>query len=91
MSEGRSDSATKCGICGGEAYTPERFADEDPAEMDGVFNVCGECDAECTGTGAYTDTDRWYWTGAREVAQGRAAMEAAELDADWAEQRRYDY
>jgi hypothetical protein len=91
MSEGRSDSATKCGICGGEAYTPGRFADEDPAEMDGVFNVCGECDAECTGTGARDDANRWYWTGARQVAQGRAAMEAAELDAAWAEERRYDY
>jgi hypothetical protein len=89
MAESRSDSPTKCGFCGGVAYTPERFADENTAGMDGVFNVCGECDAECSGTDARGVVDRWYWTGARQVAQGRAAMEASELDAAWAEERRH--
>ena len=61
----------------------------DAADMDGIFNVCGECDAECTGTGAWADENRYHWTGARQVAQGRAAMEAAELDAEWAEEMRH--
>jgi hypothetical protein len=51
--------------------------------------VCGECGAECTGTDAYDVADRWYWTGAREVAKGREAMEAAELDAEWGELNRW--
>jgi hypothetical protein len=89
MSEGRSDSPTKCGLCGGEAYTPHRFTAQDERELDGVFNVCGECGAECSGTGARDDADRWYWSGAREVAQGRAALEAMELDAEMAEDQRY--
>jgi hypothetical protein len=91
MREIRSDSPTKCGLCGGEAYTPERFSNEDPAELDGCFNECGECGAECTGADARGVVERWFWTGAQDVARGRAAMEAAELDAEWAEDRRYDY
>jgi hypothetical protein len=92
MSEARSDSPKKCGLCDGVAYTPGRFAEEDPQEMDGIFNVCGECGAECTGTGARGEAKRWYWTGAAKVARGRAAMEAAELDAELAEDRRWgDY
>jgi hypothetical protein len=90
MSESKSDSPTKCGLCGSEAYTPARFADEDPKVMDGIFNVCSKCGAECTGTGARAETDRWYWTDARTAGRGRAAMEAAELDAEWAEERRYE-
>jgi len=89
MSEARSDSPTKCGICGGEAYVPTRFTDADAREMDGVFNECGTCGAECSGTDAYNVTDRWYWTGAREVAIARARMEAMERDAEWAEAMRY--
>ena len=91
MSEKRSDSPTKCGFCGGEAYTPERFADEDPAEMDGIFNVCTDCGAECSGTGARDDVKRWYWTSARNAATGRAALEAMELDAGFAEEQRYGW
>jgi hypothetical protein len=88
--EARSDSATKCGICDSEAFAPQRFSDEDAQDAGGVFNECGSCGAECTGTGAYTETDRYYWTGAAQVAQGRAAMEAAQADAEWAEDRRYN-
>jgi hypothetical protein len=88
MSEARSDSPTKCGICGGEAYTPSRFEGEDTG---GIFNVCGElgCEAECTGTGGRDEADRYYWTGAAQVAQGRDAMAAMELDAEMAEFNRY--
>jgi hypothetical protein len=89
MSEAKSDSPKKCGLCGGVAFTPGRFPEEDELEMDGIFNECGDCGAECTGTGARGDAKRWYWTGARQVAQGRAAMEAAQLDAEWAEDRRH--
>jgi len=85
MVKGRSDSATKCGICGGKAFTPSRFSDEDAAEMDGVFNVCGNCDAECTGTGAWGEDARYFWSGAREVAQNRARMAAMQNDAEWSE------
>lgn len=91
IEEGRSDSATKCGLCGGKAYTPSRFTEDDQAILEGVFNVCGDCEAECTGTGGRSETERFFWTGAREVAQGRAGLEAAQLDAEWAEERRYDY
>jgi hypothetical protein len=87
MSEARSDSATECGLCGSEAYQPARFEGEDTG---GIFNECGACGAECTGTGARDEKDRYYWTGAAQVAQGRAAMEAAQLDAEWAEDRRYN-
>lgn len=90
MSEARSDSPTKCGLCGSEAYTPERFAGDDAQTADGVFNVCGSCGAECCGTDAYTVKDRWYWASAKTVARGREAMEAAEADAEWAESQRYD-
>ncbi len=90
MREAKSDSPTKCGLCGGEAFVPERFAGDDAQAADGVFNVCGSCEAECTGTGAYSETDRWYWTGSREAAAGRAGLEAAELDAEWAETQRWD-
>ena len=89
MSEAKSDSPLKCGLCGGKAYIPVRMVDENPAVLDGLFNVCGDCGAECSGTGSYSETDRWYWTGARQVAQGRAALEAALLDAEWAEDRRH--
>ena len=87
--EKRSDSPNVCGHCGAKAYTPERFSDEDASEMDGVFNVCGQCEAECTGTDARGVKDRWYWLDSKRVAQGRAAMEAAEADAEWAESMRY--
>ena len=86
-----SDSPTKCGLCGGEAFAPSRFDENAEREADGVFNVCGSCEAECSGTGAYSETNRWHWTGAREVAIGRAGLEAAQIDAEWAEDRRYDY
>ena len=82
MTEGRSDSATKCGICGG-------VADVTYPDADGIFNVCRECGAECTGTGAYTDANRYFWQDARTVERGRAALEAAERDAEWAEEMRY--
>jgi hypothetical protein len=88
MSEARSDSPTKCGVCGSEAYQPARFEGEDTG---GIFNECGACGAECTGTDARGVVERWFWTGASDVAVGRAALEAAELDAEWAEDRRYDY
>ena len=91
MREARSDSPNKCGICGGEAVTPGRFDDKDARELDGVFNVCEECGAECSGTGSYKEKDRWHWTCARDVARGRAALEAMELDAEWAEAQRWDY
>jgi hypothetical protein len=87
MATAKSDSPTKCGLCGSEAFAPERFEGEDTG---GIFNVCGSCGAECSGTGAYTETDRYYWTGAREAAAGRAGLEAAQADAEWAEDRRYN-
>jgi hypothetical protein len=87
MSEARSDSATKCGLCGSEAYQPARFEGEDTG---GIFNECGACGAECTGTGARDEKDRYYWLGARQVAQGRAALEAAQADAEWADDLRYN-
>ena len=79
MTESRSDSPTKCGHCGGKAYQPQRFEGED---TDGVFNVCGECEAECSGTDAYNVADRWFWTGAKIVAKQRDAMDAMEIDAE---------
>jgi hypothetical protein len=91
MREARSNSATKCGLCSGEAYIPDRFSDRDARELDGVFNVCGECGAECSGTDAWGVENRWYWTGAREVGIARARMEAMEADAEWAESMRWDY
>ena len=91
MSEARSDSPHKCGICGEEAHVPGRFSDADARELDGLFNVCGTCGAECSGTGSRTETERWYWTGAREVAVARARMEAMEADAEWAESLRWYY
>jgi hypothetical protein len=91
MREARSNSPTKCGICGGEAYTPQRFTIADRRELDGVFNVCSKCGAECSGTGARDDADRWYWSGARDVARGRAALEAMEIDAEFAEGERYGW
>jgi len=88
MKTGKSDSPTKCGLCGGEAYTPRDVGEG----ADGIFNVCRECGAECTGTGAYTETERWHWTDRRTVAVGRARMEAAQLDAELAEDQRWgDY
>jgi hypothetical protein len=86
MSEARSDSPTKCGLCGGEAYQPARFEGEDTG---GIFNECGECGAECTGTGGRDEENRYFWTGAAQVAQGRDAMAAMELDAEMAEFNRY--
>ena len=91
MSEARSDSPNKCGICGGEACTPGRFDERDAREMDGLFNVCEACGAECTGTGGRDEEDRYFWTGAAQVAQGREAMEAMELDAEMADFNRYGY
>jgi len=91
MTESRSDSPNKCGLCQSKAFTPGRFLDDGLPPTDGVFNVCCECGAECTGTDAWDVKDRWYWTGAASVAKGRAAMEAAELDAEWAESQRWDY
>ena len=91
MSDSRSNSPTKCGICGAVAYAPERFTSQDVSELDGIFNVCGECGAECSGTGARDDADRWYWTGARDVARGRAALEAMEIDAEMADDERYGW
>ncbi len=90
-SEARSDSPTKCGLCGEAAHVPDRFTDEDAKTADGVFNVCGSCGAECSGTDGWRVKDRWYWTGAAEVARQREALEAAELDADLAESMRGDY
>lgn len=89
--ESRSDSPRKCGLCGGRADPPARFTNDDVAQSDGVFNVCNECGAECTGTAAYTVKDRWYWTDAKTVDQGRRALEAAERDAEWAECQRWEY
>ena len=80
MSESRSDSPTKCGLCGCKAYQPERFQGE--WECDGLFNVCGDCGAECSGTDVYSVKDRWFWTGAKIVAKQRDAIEAMELDAE---------
>ena len=91
MAESRSDSPATCGLCGGKAFEPERMRGEDPEELDGLFNVCGECGAECTGTGAYAEKDRYYWTGAKQVARGRAAMQAAQDDADRHADRLDDY
>ena len=87
MKTGKSDSPNVCGLCGGKAYQPQRFADE--GDMDGMFNVCGDCGAECNGTGAWDEKERWHWLDARSVEQGRAAMEAAEMDAAYAEEMRY--
>jgi hypothetical protein len=82
MSEAKSDSPTKCGLCGARAHAPGRFTGEDIEGLDGVFNVCSECGAECSGTDAYNVKDRWFWTGAKAVAQQREAMEASEIDAE---------
>jgi len=86
---GRSTSPTTCGLCGGAAHTPARMADE--VGLDGLFNVCGDCGAECDGTDAYGVADRWYWCDAETVARGNAGMQAMQDDADWAEERRWDY
>ena len=85
MSENRSASPTSCGFCGGNASPPERFNGLDPAEIascDGLFNVCAGCGAECSGTGPYNVSDRWFWTAGRSARRGRAALEAAQIDAE---------
>ena len=85
----RSNSPTTCGHCGGAAYTPQRMEGE--LGLDGLFNVCSDCGAECSGTGAYTEESRWYWTSATDAAKGREGLAAAQADAEWADERRFDY
>ena len=76
----RSTSPTTCGRCGGAATIPDRFANGNaPAsmvrELEGLYNVCYMCGAECTGLDARGIDARWFWTSQREAEADRAALQ----------------